>query len=89
LKIFDAVLPSISCFQIKWGPNYFDKRQNSSHDSHKEQFIDMSRDCLVHSGRAAADGPCDLMLEIGDDDQDDDPVKYLGHYNSSDTEITL
>jgi len=29
------------------------------------------------------------MLEIGDDDQDDDAMKYLGRYSSSDTEITL
>jgi len=44
---------------------------------------------LVHSSRAAADRPWDLTLEIGDDDQDDDAVKYLGHYSLSDTEITL
>jgi len=44
---------------------------------------------LVRSSRAAADDPWGLMLEIGDDDQDDDTVKYLGHCSSSDTEIIL
>ena len=49
-KIFDAVLPSTSCFQIKLGPNCFDKRQNSSHyDKYTKQFIDTLRDSLFGS----------------------------------------